>query len=374
MSDIHQLIDKLHNVQLCEYLLLNNWIELPSLPNSQVRQFLIPTQDDAILIPQTAKYSDYYRLMQESLLTIAKYENTSLKGLFNKLINPSSDILKWRIANIGTLSGAISFNAMGNNIEYIKEMISAAYLDILSPTSYHKKVSIKEVQDQVAKYRFGQTEIGSYILNLICPLGYYQYKLFQEDHDDIPLCRQINIRMLDNISTIQHSVIDNSSQLDEEVSAGNISVNFLNSLSDIYEENKDSEFSITAEWNKHVPILGDNIISEIILQPRCIEKVNEIVETYTPKQEQNIEKSFYGKIINISGEPEVYDRHNVMVTVAAIGEEGKRINVKVELNYNQYFNIVDVAFQSGTNVKVTGIMTSTAKTTKLSDATIEQLD
>lgn len=374
MSDIHQLIDKLHNVQLCEYLLLNNWIELPSLPNSQVRQFLIPTQDDAILIPQTAKYSDYYRLMQESLLTIAKYENTSLKGLFNKLINPSSDILKWRIANSGTLSGAISFNAMGNNIEYIKEMISAAYLDILSPTSYHKKVSIKEVQDQVAKYRFGQTEIGSYILNLICPLGYYQYKLFQEDHDDIPLCRQINIRMLDNISTIQHSVIDNSSQLDEEVSAGNISVNFLNSLSDIYEENKDSEFSITAEWNKHVPILGDNIISEIILQPRCIEKVNEIVETYTPKQEQNIEKSFYGKIINISGEPEVYDRHNVMVTVAAIGEEGKRINVKVELNYNQYFNIVDVAFQSGTNVKVTGIMTSTAKTTKLSDATIEQLD
>ena len=372
MNDINQLIDKLHNDQLCEYLLLNGWTELQSLPN--IRQFLEPTQDDAILIPLTLGYSDYYRLMNESLLTIATYENTSLKGLFNKLINPSSDILKWRIANSGTLSGAISFNAMGNNIEYIKEMISVAYLDILSPMTYHKKVSTKEVQDQVAKYRFGQTEIGSYILNLICPLGYYQYKLFQEEYDDIPLSRQINIRMLDNIRTIQCSVIDNSSQLDEEVSAGNISVNFLNSLSNIYEENKDSEFSITAEWNKYVPILGDNVVNEIILQPRCIEKVNEIAETYTPKQEQNVEKSFYGKIINISAEPEVYDRQNVVVTVATIGEEGKRINVKVELNYNQYFNIVDVAFQSGANVKVTGIMTSTAKTTKLSSARIEQLD
>lgn len=374
MNDIKQLIDNLRSDKLCEYLLRNGWTELPSLLDGQVRQFLMPTEEDAVLIPQSNEFSDYYRILSKTLSILALYEDSSLKGLFNKLSNPSSDILKWRIANGGTLSGAISFNAMGNNIEYIKEMLSSTCLDILSPTSYHKKVSVKEVQDQVAKYRLGQTEIGSYILNLICPLGYYQYNLFQVGSEDLPLGRQINVRMLANINTIQNSVLENSSQLEDNVAEGKISVNFLNALSDIYEENRDSEFSITAKWNTYVPLFGDNIISDIILQPICIEKVNEIAEAYTPKQEQNVEKTFYGKIINISGEAEVDERHSVLVTIAAIGEEGNRINVKVELNYSQYFSVVDAAFQSGANVKVTGIMTSTTKTTKLSGATIERLD
>lgn len=374
MNDIKQLIDKLPSDKLCEYLLRNGWAELPNLLGGQVRQFLIPTGREAVLIPQSKEFSDYYRVMSETLAIIALYERNSLEGLFNKLSNPSSDILKWRIANGGTLSGAISFNAMGNNIEYIKEMLSSTCLDILSPTSYHKKVSTKEVQEQVAKYRLGQTEVGSYILNLICPLGYYQYNLFQEGSEDLPLGRRINVRMLENIYTIQNSIFDNSSQFEDSVAEGKISVNFLNALSNIYEENRDSEFSITAKWDAYVPLLSNNIVSDVILQPRCIEKVNEIAEAYTPKQEQNVEKTFYGKITNISGEAEVDERHSVVVTVATIGEEGNRINVKVELNYNQYFGVVDEAFQTGANVKVTGIMTSTAKTTKLSDATIERLD
>lgn len=372
MNDIKQLIDRLRKDKLCEYLLLNNWKELSPLFDGKIRQFLVPTEDEAILIPQTSEYTDYYRIIVDSLSVIALYEQTTLKGLFNKLINPTSDILKWRISDNGTLSGAISFNAMGNNIEYIKEMISSAYLDMLSPAVYHKKLSIKEVQEQIAKYRFGQTEIGSYILNLICPLGYYQYQVFNE-YNELPLGRKINIRMLENINTIQNSIIDNNSQLDDKVSEGKISVNFLKSLSNIYEENKDSAFSITAEWSSYVP-MQDDTISSVKLKPQCMEKVNAIAEAHTPKQEENVEKSFYGKIVNINGKPEVDERQNILVTVTTIGENNKCINVKVELNYNQYFGIVDAAFQEGSNVKVTGITSSTEKTIKLSDAKIEKLD
>lgn len=374
MNSIDTLIDKLHNDSLCNYLKLNHWIELPVLFDGKVRQFSTPDENDAIIIPLSKIFSDYYKVMRESLSTIAFFEHTSLKGLFNRLINPTSDILKWRIADDETSLGAISFNSMSNNIDYIKDMLSSTCVDILFPATYHKKVLVKEVQEQMATYRFGQTEIGSYILNIVCPLGYYQYELFQPDVHKFPLGRQVNIKLLRDIHAIQHSVITRSSQLQDEVAEGKISVNFLNALTNLYEENKDADFTISAEWNSYIPNIEDNIVSNVELQPRCVDKVVEIVETYSPKQEENVEKTYYGKIVNISGDAEVDNRLEITITIATIGDGGKRINVKAKLNYEQYFQTVDNAFQNGSNVKIVGIVESTTRTPTLCRANIERLD
>ena len=193
MSDIKKLIDKLHNERLCSFLALRHWIELPSLFDGQVRQYATPDGNDAIMIPIRNTFSDFYRVMYESLNTIALFEKTTLKGLFNILINPSSDIIKWRIADDNTSLGAISFNAMFDNIDNIRNLLASTYIDIINPSQFHKKVMINEVQDQIATYKFGQTEVGSYILNLVSPLGFYQYQLFDPSINDLPINRQINI-------------------------------------------------------------------------------------------------------------------------------------------------------------------------------------
>lgn len=206
MSDIKKLIDKLHNEKLCSFLTLRHWTELPSLFDGQVRQFASPDENDAIMIPIQKNFSDFYRVMYESLSVIAQSEDTTLKGLFNILINPSSDILKWRIADDNTSLGAISFNAMFDNIENIRNLLASTYIDIINPSQFHKKVMINEVQDQIATYKFGQTEVGSYILNLVSPLGFYQYQLFDPTIEDLPINRQININMLKNINNIQQSI------------------------------------------------------------------------------------------------------------------------------------------------------------------------
>lgn len=110
------------------------------------------------------------------------------------------------------------------------------------------------------------------------------------------------------------------------------------------------------------------------LQPRCVDKVIKIAETYSPKQEENVEKTYYGKIVNISGDVEVDNRFEISVTIAAIGDGGKRINVKAKLYYEQYSQIVDNAFQNGSNVKIMDVVESTARTITLCRANIERLD
>jgi len=374
MKNIEKYIDLLHNDKVCQYLSLRDWREISALFDGKVRQFLAPNEEFAVLIPIVREFSDYYRVMRDSLLAIATYDNKTLNGLFNILINPSSDILKWRIADDNTSLGAISFNTMLENIDNIKNILASTCIDIMSPSQYHKKVLISDVQNQIASYKFGQTEIGSYILNLVSPLGFYQYQLFDPNVEELPMNRRINMRMLKNINDIQQSVLENSSELDDNVASGNISVNFLNVLTKIYDDNKDSNVSISAAWDINIPTIIDNPISNLTLCPRCIEKVIQTAEKYTPTQEQNVSKTYYGKITNISGAPEVNSREKLVITLASIGDENQKITVKVELNNSIYSHIVTEAFENGANVKVTGVNTTTTKTIKLLNAEIVKLD
>lgn len=374
MKNIEKYINLLHNDKVCQYLSLRGWLEISALFEGKVRQFLAPNEEYAILIPIARDFRDYYRVMHDSLLAIATYDNKTLNGLFNILINPSSDILKWRIADDNTSLGAISFNTMLDNIDNIKNILASTCIDIMSPSQYHKKVMISDVQNQIASYKFGQTEIGSYILNLVSPLGFYQYQLFDPSVEELPMNRRINMRMLKTINDIQQSVLENSSQLDDNVASGSISVNFLTALSKIYDDNKDSDVSISAAWDINIPTIVDNPISNLTLCPRCMEKVVQTAEKYMPTQEQNVSKTYYGKITNISGAPEVDSREKLVITLASIGDENQKITVKVELDNSIYSRIVTEAFEYGANVKVTGINTTTAKTIKLSNAEIVKLD
>lgn len=364
------LINKLSIERLSQYLAVNGWSNLGAVYGGRVRQYLSPTESDAILLPLDTSFSDYEVVMGRVLSSIAEYEHLSLKGLYNKLLNPTCDLLKWRIADDATESGAISFNAMGANIDYIKDMLGAACLDILAPSQYHAKVYTKEVQDQLATYRFGQTEIGSYILNVLCPLGYYQYELFDVEKDQLPLSRRINLNILDNINRIQTSVIDRSSEMRDKVESGALSVNFLTALSDLYEENKDSELTLSANWDRSVPLVSEPT-SCVVLNPQCYDAVMETVDAFSPSQEQNVIASFFGKIKEIGADAEVNNRNLVGIKIATIGDNLRPITVSATLDYVLYFDIVNQAFQSGSDVKVTGTKTSTSRSIKLSDASIE---
>ena len=366
------LISKLEGRKIVKYLTLRNWQEIGTLHSGRVAQLISPDGHLAVMMPLVNSFSDYEDVMKKALGVIARFENISVIHLYNILTNPSYDFLRWRIAGENTSGGNIPFNSMGANIEFIRDLLGTACLDIINPAVYHAKVYTKEVNDQLAQYSFGQTEIGSYIMNVLCPLGYYQYQLFDPEVEKLPMARRINLNILNNIDVIQRSVEERSQELNDSVESSAISVNFLNSLSEMYEENKDTQITLSADWNREIPHIGNpNPVSNVVLKPNCLDRVMEAVETYTPKEEQNVPATYFGKITNIGTEAEVENRTVFDIKVATIGENLRTVYVIATLGYSQYFMVADKAFQDGANVKVTGLKTTTARSIKLKDARIE---
>lgn len=365
-------VSRLEGEKIARYLKLRNWHELGKLYSDRVEQLLSPDGNEVVMLPLVNTFSDYAEVMNKALSVIAGYEKTSVLHLFNVLVNPSYDFLRWRISGENTAGGIIPFNSMGANIDFIRDLLGSACLDILSPSVYHTKVYTKEVNDQLSLYSFGQTEIGSYIMNVLCPLGYYQYQLFDPVVENLPLARRINLNILNNIDLIQRSVEEHSQELNDSVESQSMSVNFLNSLSEMYEENKDTQITLSADWNLAIPHIGNpDPVSNVILKPNCIDKVMETVDKYTPQDEQDVPATFFGKITSIGTEAEIENRTVFDIKIATIGENLRTMYVTATLSYAQYFILADSAFQDGANVKVSGIKTTTARSTRLKDASIE---
>ena len=375
MKDLKRAIDLITVEKLEKVFSFLKWRELDVLMNGRVRQFVSPDDEYVALIPLVKEFSDYYRVMGETLQSIASFENRSIEALVNRILNPSYDIQKWRIANNYTSDGKIPFFSMTDTIEKIKDVLATAYLDTLNPTRFHKKVYTTDVNKNISEYSFGQTEIGSYILNILCPLGNYQYTIFNPTEQDIPVNRKINMRLLSSIDNIQKDLKNsNNNKVDEDVDQGLYSINFLDSLVDIYDETKDTEMNIIVDWCKDIGFVNEPPISSIKLEPIFMEKVNFIADKYRPKKEENIKKTYYGKIESITANPKVEDREYVQIKIVTIGDDNKKLNIQSRLNYSTFYSIVKIAFDNGSNIKLSGIQKNIGKQKWIDNGILELLD
>ena len=375
MKDLKRAIDLITVEKLEKVFSFLKWRELDVLMNGRERQFVSPDDEYVALIPLVKEFSDYYRVMGETLQSIASFENRSIEALVNRILNPSYDIQKWRIANNYTSDGKIPFFSMTDTIEKIKDVLATAYLDTLNPTRFHKKVYTTDVNKNISEYSFGQTEIGSYILNILCPLGNYQYTIFNPTEQDIPLNRKINMRLLSSIDNIQKDLKNsNNNKVDEDVDQGLYSINFLDSLVDIYDETKDTEMNIIVDWCKDIGFVNEPPISSIKLEPIFMEKVNFIADKYRPKKEENIKKTYYGKIESITANPKVEDREYVQIKIVTIGDDNKKLNIQSRLNYSTFYSIVKIAFDNGSNIKLSGIQKNIGKQKWIDNGILELLD
>ena len=371
MNEFRSIIDRIDSEKLCRYLINMRWQQLSDLSDGKIKQFQSMNEEEVVLVPMSKNFTDYYREVRETLSIIAQVEGKTIEELTNKLLNPSQDILKWRIADEITNRGVIPFNSMTENIEHIKDLLASTILDITTPSKNHSKLYTKEVNTQLSDYQFGQTEIGSYILNILCPLGYYQYTLFNPEREEMPLGRKVNLQILEGISKVQKSITDQSTELQDILDEGRISVNFLTALTKLYEENNNADVSIKADWNPNVPLPINMNISQVELNTKCYEPLMYVIEKNSPQQEEKVEKSYCGKISSISGDANIENREIITIIVAIIDDDLRKTNVKVELESPRYLSLVTDAFESGANVMVTGVISKTAKSTRLTNASIK---
>lgn len=211
----------------------------------------------------------------------------------------------------------------------------------------------------VANCRFGQTEVGSYIVSVVCPFAelnskeeYTQLSIFSdEDRCAASLTRQVTNRVMNNIDYIKQSIDD--AQNDNLVSPNlnePISANFYEALNGLNLESESTDLEFRIEWS---PIVKKNRASKthIMLTHDYYQPIGDAII----KLRDDVSKStrIYGRIKRLESLPDAPKRKKGIITVVYLDELNRPKTVRAELSKSDYDKAIK-AHAEGAIVELAG--------------------
>ena len=350
------------------YLKENGWVPFKTKRDDiSVYQYIKDGQFEQVTIPNDRTLFDYSMALYQAVRAVADFEGRPVEQMLLTLLNPHSDIIKIRIDDPSIEPGNISFDAAVELYENARKLIAASARDVLHPRSYHAGRPDDSVQKFVSQCRFGQTEIGSYIVPLVCPFmdvdsGFpEQLSIFDKaDECAESLTRKVTRHLIEGIHSIK-AAVDTESELKIPVSA-----NFCDAVVGICGQRTNALVDFHAQWS---PAVKKNIpsFSSVRLNSNYIAPIKAISKTLKPNQEQTMK--ILGRVQELKADPLPENRQSGYIKVSYLDKKGKAGVLTVALDAESYAKAIE-AHQKGLYVSLEGTISEGNRTMDCSSFSI----
>lgn len=165
-------IDTLKSVQPLEfvaYLRANGWQEYEHIPERASVWSLDSGSNGGyeILLPLRRDFRDFANRISEALYTLEVAEQRSQLEILQELGTASADIVRVRINPSDAMNGSIPLDDGVDLFQRAREMMLAAACAAVEPRSQYQTRKPNKAVDYLSKVHVGQTERGSYVVNLL---------------------------------------------------------------------------------------------------------------------------------------------------------------------------------------------------------------
>ena len=340
--------------------------DLPDVPTSQV---IVPLHQD---------YADYAELVGRAIQVIAEATRRPTDDVLYELTSAAMDLISYTVDGPQTLYHAIPLEDGVNLYTAALSAIKAAVHDLLAPTRYHPRMTRKEATLLLSHCRMGQTQKGSYISNIYCPVDIdAQLRTSQTgtlfDEADLPaknFARRVTARMMTSINhAVQAIEADQISELiplpEHEYSSQLISSNFFEALGMMEQSDKQAEVEIKVDWSPAL-LPEPGTPSKIVLQPEYFPYFRELASRLRPRKTPQTEQ-ITGRVASLSGEPGEEILMSGEIIIDGETSDGEIVKVRVYLDERNYEIACD-AHKLAQLVSITGVLHRRARVHELYDA------
>lgn len=165
-------IDALKSVQPLEfaaYLRANGWREYEHVPE---RASVWSLGNDSnggyeILLPLRRDFRDFANRISDALQTLEVAEQRSQLEILQELGTASADIVRVRVNPSDAANGSIPLDSGVDLFQRAREMMLAAACAAVEPRSQYQTRKPDKAVEYLSKVHVGQTERGSYVVNLL---------------------------------------------------------------------------------------------------------------------------------------------------------------------------------------------------------------
>lgn len=127
------------------------------------------SQDAEVVLPVSASVRDYGLRMQEALAAIADHDNRDVAELSRELRRSVGSMMSVRVQGYDTADGVIPLSEGILLIEKAKELFYSAAMSMYAKKRHFSGRLNAAAKDYIDSLLLGQTEVGSYIVNILAP-------------------------------------------------------------------------------------------------------------------------------------------------------------------------------------------------------------
>lgn len=352
------MAEKLNPLAVCQYMEQTEWKKYP-FKRRDIRVYQKETKTGLLqaTVPLDRSLTDYKVTMYDTVVSIAEAEKRSVERVMLHLLNPNTDIIKIRLQKQEVEAGNILFDDAIELYDNAKKLIAATAMDIINPRRNHYGRVSEPVEAFLSQCRFGQTEVGSYIVSVVCPFAelsedeeYRQLSIFSdEDRCASSLTRKVTNKLMDNIAFIKEKIDEGNIEAISSDESG-ISSNFLEAVNGIGLQSENALVDFTPEWS---PVVKKNRSNHtnIRITNDYYQPIAAAVDRI--KAVSNKRTEIIGRIKQLAAAPSVDKREDGTAVVVFLDGANKAKSVKIKLSKEDYEAAVE-AYKSGKAVKAVG--------------------
>lgn len=152
--------------QLQAYLQSKQWFEDGNIRNVATIWHRRPPEDAEVVLP-SANAKDFQQRVYDALAAIASFEKRPVADVIGNIKRLFSNVITVRVVHEDTKDGTIPINDGVLLISKAKDMLVAATQAVYSKRRHFFGPTPKEARSYLDTFLLGQTEIGSYVVNVI---------------------------------------------------------------------------------------------------------------------------------------------------------------------------------------------------------------
>jgi hypothetical protein len=293
---------------------------------------------------------DYAEVIVDATSRIASLEGRPTQAVLTDLLTPDADILRFRVAT-RDVDVTLPLQEGIDLLDGAKKALLAAACSVVSPQSHHPRMGRSETAQLLGACRLGQTEQGSFVVKIACPLSAVDRR-----PSEIPFVRKTTELLLKSahriVDAIERDQVD--SVFDQSLELPTISSNLCDAILQMQATKENASLAISAQWASALPgPVQPNLPTEVKFNPDYFDIVEDIYLRLRPS-EGDSQSVFVGTVETLNGDLGEDGRRFGEVILYLFNED-EILRARLTLKAEQYA-IADQAHMNGNMVVLKGTL------------------
>ena len=322
---------------------VNGKIAVYQNPKAPLRQLIVPRDE---------RLDDYGLRAAEAIERLAEFEQRPAKEILNHLLLPPADILSFREVSSDAEAGNLSLDHAVRMIDGTRKALLSGAHSVLSPRKYHPRMSRSEAEDFISRCRLGQTQRGSFILTVACPLDLGTDLLGLTGE---PFSRRVTRLLMQSLTDL--SLAADRLQIDdlEDLTRHpGISANLCESLLLLRPTGESAFLNISASWSRALAPTEGAWRQEVQLRQEVFDVAEGLAAKLRSRPKPKVDR-FYGFVDELRGQPSDGSNKPSGEVRFTLYDEGEELRAKADLNAEDY-NLAGSAHLTNEMVSFRGVL------------------